>query len=94
MVTLNEAKLHLRIVRDDEDEMIQTYILAATAAVSDYLNLSQLPDPIPAPVRAAVLLQVGDLYENREAQGQGAISQFFPNPTFERLLNPYREMHA
>lgn len=47
---------------------------------------------MPAPVHAAILLQVGDLYENREAGGQGTASQYFQNPTYERLLNPYRAM--
>ncbi|WP_244258804.1 head-tail connector protein [Cupriavidus gilardii] len=43
-------------------------------------------------MKAAILLQVGDLYENREAGGQGAAAQYFRNPTYERVLNPYRVM--
>ena len=39
--------------------------------------------------RAAILLRVGDLYENREAQTDRPLHG---NQTFERLLNPYRVM--
>ena len=38
----------------------------------------------------AALLLVGALYEQRESQGD---RQFYKNPTFENLLNPYR-VHA
>lgn len=43
----------------------------------------------PAPVDAAILLMVGDLYENREGQSDKALHR---NQTYERLLNPYRVM--
>ncbi len=42
-------------------------------------------------VSAAILLMVGDLYANRERQGD---KQYFVSDTFERLLNPYRVMEA
>ena len=42
---------------------------------------------VPAPLRAAVLLLTGDLYENREAGGTKAITD---NPAVERLLSSYR----
>lgn len=44
---------------------------------------------MPAPVRAAILLQVGDLYEFRERQFDRAP---YRHQTFERLFNPYRAM--
>jgi len=40
----------------------------------------------PEPIRAAILLLVGDLYENREAQGQ----PLHENRAVHRLLWPYR----
>lgn len=43
------------------------------------------------PMRAAALLLVADLYENREGQTERPL---FRNATFERLLNPYRVMAA
>lgn len=42
---------------------------------------------VPAPMRAAVLLLTGDLYENREAAGVKALQG---NPAVRRLLDPYR----
>lgn len=89
MTTLAQAKLHLRVDATDEDTAIQAMIDAATAAALDYLNLTAMPSPVPAPIEAAILLQVGDLYANREATGD---KQYYSNPTYERLLAPYRVM--
>jgi len=46
---------------------------------------------VPAPIRAAALLIVGDLYRNREAASDVEI---LPNPTVDRLLSPYRIVGA
>jgi len=88
MLTLAEAKLHCRIDGTDEDALLAGMIEAATAAVGDYINSpTPLDTTAPAPVKAAALLLVGDLYANRESQADRPLSK---NPTFERLLNPYR----
>lgn len=42
---------------------------------------------VPAPLKAAVLLLVGDLYANREAKVDASLAN---NPTIDRLLWPYR----
>lgn len=42
---------------------------------------------VPAPIRAAILLIIGDLYANREGQSDRAITV---NPTVDNLLRPYR----
>ncbi len=92
MVTLDQAKLHLRAdAVGDEDAAIQDMIDAATNAAADYLGLTadELIAAMPAPVKAAILLQVGDLYLNRERQTNEA---YYQNRTYERLLNPYRRM--
>lgn len=44
---------------------------------------------LPAPLKAAVLLIVGDLYANREAK---QATDLMTNPTVDRLLWPYRMM--
>lgn len=88
-MTLDDLKLYLRVDGDDEDAIIQSMLDAATAAALDYLNLEAMPDPAPAPIEAAILLQVGDLYGNREAQ---ADAELYLNQTYERLLAPYRVM--
>ena len=90
LLTLDEAKLHCRIDHNDEDALLGALIATATTAVADYLNVTTVDSTAAAPVKSAALLLVGDLYANREAQGE---RQFYKNPTFENLLNPYR-VHA
>ena len=89
MLTLAETKLHLRVDHSDEDALIQALMDTATAACADFLNMpaADLVVAVPAPVKSAALLLVGSLYEQRESQGE---RQFYKNPTFENLLNPYR----
>ena len=88
MLTLAEVKLHCRIDHTEEDALLAAMIDAATASVGDYINAAEpLDDTAPAPVKAAAMLLVGDLYSNREALVERPLSK---NPTFERLLNPYR----
>ena len=92
MLTLAETKLHLRVDHSDEDALIQALMDTATAACADFLNMdaADLVVAVPAPVKSAALLLVGSLYEQRESQGE---RQFYKNPAFEALLNPYR-VHA
>lgn len=88
MLTLPEVKLHCRIDHNDEDSLLSAMIDAAVASVGDYINSpTPLTATAPAPVKAACLLLVGDLYSNREALVERPLSK---NPTFERLLQPYR----
>jgi uncharacterized phiE125 gp8 family phage protein len=46
-------------------------------------------DAVPASLRAALLLALGDLYANRE---QASAANVTDNPAFERLIAPYRVM--
>ena len=89
MLTLPETKLHLRVDHSDEDALIEALMATATAACADFLNMpaADLVVAVPAPVKSAALLLVGNLYENRESMGDRPYSK---NPTFEALLNPYR----
>lgn len=87
MVTLPEAKLFLRVDTDADDALIETMIDAAKQSVSDYLNCYPLPPA--AAVKSAVLLRIGDLYDNRSATSHRPLVM---NPTFERLLWPYRNV--
>jgi hypothetical protein len=86
MITLSEAKQHLRVMHAQDDQYIEHLIDAAEGHVSAYLG-DDLPDPAPAPIKSAVLLLVGDLYENRERQSTVTLHG---NRTFEMLLAPYR----
>ena len=90
LLTLADVKLHCRIDHNDEDSLLGALIATATTAVADYMNVTSVDDTAPAPVKSAALLLVGSLYEQRESQGD---RQFYKNPAFEALLNPYR-VHA
>jgi hypothetical protein len=87
-MTLTEAKAHLRVTHNLEDALIQSYLDAALAHVANFLG-DDLPDPMPAPVEAAVLLLMADLYINRERQGDKPLNE---NSAYALLLNPFRDM--
>ena len=92
IVTLAEAKLHLRVDGSDEDDLIQTYLDAAEAAAAQYLNRALYATSagtdetglvMTKDIKVAVLLQAGAFYANREDSAE--------MPTGSRvLLNPYR----
>ena len=92
IVTLAEAKLHLRVDGADEDTLIQTYLDAAEAAAAQYLNRALYASDVGTDatglvmtkdIKVAVLLQVGAFYADREGVAE--------MPTGSRvLLNPYR----
>ena len=92
IVTLAEAKLHLRVDGADEDTLIQTYLDAAESAAAQYLNRALYASDVGTDatglvmtkdVKVAVLLQVGAFYADRE--------DLVEMPTGSRvLLNPYR----
>lgn len=44
------------------------------------------PEEVPAPLKAAILLLMADMYTNTEATGE----RFAENPTLQRLILPYR----
>ena len=67
VITLEEAKLYLRIDGDEEDALITNFISTAQEICEDILRypLSEL-DEAPAVVRQALLYCVANLYEKRE----------------------------
>lgn len=74
LVTIAEAKEHLRVDFDDDDMLIQLYLDAAEVATANYLERelnefltggeSAVMNPV---IKVAILLQTGHLYRNREA---------------------------
>ena len=90
MITLTEAKAHLRVSGDDDDTEITAMIDTAEAHVENFLG-APVATPAPAPIKSAALLCVADLYENRESQTDRPLTE---NKTFCALLNPYRAMEV
>lgn len=98
-VTLTDAKLYLRVEDTDEDTLITNLIAAATERAENFLKR---PIPwqdddgndvdVPASVQAAILLFLGDLYNNREASFVGVAAT--DNQTALRLLWPYRQLEV
>lgn len=95
VLTLDEIKAHLRLDGSEEDAHLELLNSAAEDYATQYLgrSLPWLDDagaalPVPGGVRAALLLVIGDLYENREGVVTGTIVAV--NPTVERLLHFHR----
>jgi hypothetical protein len=86
IVTLTEAKNHLRVSDTTDDAIIQVYIDAARDHIRNYLNVANPPQS--AAIKAAALLLIGDFYENREAASEKTYNE---NPAVVRLLYPYRK---
>lgn len=69
LVTLIEAKQHLRVLSSDEDDLITAQAEAASDIVTDYIDRAELvwtADTVPPLVKAAVLLVLGSLFHERE----------------------------
>jgi len=75
VITLAEAKAHLRITSDAEDGDIDDKLAAATQVIIDYLSRRDqdwndemdawTSETVPKSVRAAILVQLGELYRTR-----------------------------
>lgn len=94
-VTLEQAKKHLNLDVEftDDDAYVESLIEAAEGKVSEDIcvNLADLADEdgnIPAPLRQAVLLQIGDFYASREDTVYGVIVH--STKAYQNLVGLYR----
>lgn len=97
VVTLDQVKKHLRLCLNDaeENDHLDLIISAAVSHASQYIDrpipwTDQAGElvPVPPDVKAAILLIIGDLYENREGQFVGV--QVAENQTVQNLLHFHR----
>ena len=97
VVTLDQVKKHLRLCLNDaeENDHLDLIISAAVSHASQYID-RPIPWPnkdgefmeVPPDLQAAILLIIGDLYENREGQFVGvAVAD---NQTVQNLLHFHR----
>jgi hypothetical protein len=107
LVTLEQAKQHLRVDFDDEDGDITLKIHAASGAVMNYLKsgadafldsagdlvTDSNGDPVGVPfeVQAATLLMTGYLYKDRDQNSDGAFSMGYLPAPVTALLYPLRD---
>lgn len=100
LITLNDARLHLRVDTTDDDAAIQAYITAASASIYTYIGDQIYTDNTHATIRPDVMsackLLVGDLYRFRDSssreRGEGSAG-YLPVYVMS-LLYPYREPSA
>jgi len=88
VLTVDEAKQHLRIEYDEEDELIEKLIQQAQAAAEDFCRVS-FEEDVPEPVRLACLLFVSYHYENRDIPDMTTYKSM--RMAFEHLLYPHRD---
>ena len=67
VISLEEAKLYLRIDGDEEDTLITNFIYTAEEICEDILRFSLSEfEEVPKIVRQAVLYCIANMYEKRE----------------------------
>lgn len=97
VLTLPEIKTHLRLEASEagEDALLTNLNEASHDYAEQYIGrpIPWVDDagamqPVPASLRAALLLIIGDLYEHREGQFVGVSAE--DNPAVVRLLHFYR----
>jgi hypothetical protein len=87
IVTLADAKLHLRVTHSDEDTIIQKYVDAADSYIRKVLNEPNIPaDPA---IQEAAFLLIGGMYEQRSDKIVGTIVA--DNPAVMNMLHPFRK---
>lgn len=96
LITVDQAKLHLRLDTDDHDDLLEEIVSDVSGIILDYLKLASTayqttsgePDDVPAPVKAATKLGVSAMFENPEQlpDGPQVLSQ-----TVKDLLHRLRD---
>ena len=89
VLTVEEAKAHLRIQHDDEDAYITSLIEQSQATAEDYCRVT-FDEKAPQAVRLAVLLMVSHYYENRDNPDKHIYLTM--RMAFENLLYPHRDL--
>ena len=89
IVSLEEAKQHLRVEHEEDDDILTTYLQQAQAAAEDYCR-ETFEDEAAEPVRLAVLLMASHFYEHRDSSDSNAYATMME--AFHALLYPHRKI--
>lgn len=98
LCTLEEVKAHIRVDSDDEDELIETYIRASSAAIcrklvgvkihSDDEEEEVFPD-----IKLACMTLVAEFYRYREGDNPNKINDLYASKYLpygvEQLIAPF-----
>jgi uncharacterized phage protein (predicted DNA packaging) len=95
VVSVEDAKAHMNVTTDADDDLIAGKIAAAEAWIGKFIgsaldDAETFPDGTPEPIKEAVRQLVSHLYENREATLVG-ITMTDVSPGLFDLIAPYRE---
>lgn len=88
MISLADAKAHLRVDHDDDDLMIERLIAAAGDHLQS-IGVKMDANPLPPSVEVAQLLLIGHFFGNREATGPTTTAAI--DFGVDRLIAPHRE---
>lgn len=95
-VTLQEVKHHLRVEVSEDDTYLEHLIDVAETAIANELGKPleyfQDGDTLPKPLLQAIMIQCGDLYNNRESVAFATPSEVPRTLTY--LLQPYKKYDA
>jgi UDP-galactopyranose mutase len=93
-VTLQEAKMQLRVVWEDEDQTIQMLLDAAEDAVLNYIkkDWGWTSETVPKSVKLAILVLLSTYYEPfRDGDNfTNQIALGYPPPAVTALLHRFR----
>lgn len=94
LVTLNEAKLQLRVTWEDEDLYIQLLLDAAEAAVLDYIKKPYMwkGTNVPPHVKLAILIVLSEYYDSYRDGGEidNKVAMGYLSPAVTSLLHRLR----
>jgi hypothetical protein len=102
LVTLAEGKAHLQVTSSDADGDLTIKLAAAEAAILSYCGSTAYWQPIvaawtsgtvPPAVKAAILLQLGELdqFRGQETQGPVRYDDRDFSPAIQSLLRPWHD---
>jgi|SRR5215217_4756078 len=96
LVSLEEAKLQLRITWDDEDQYVELVLAAAEAAVLDYIKEDKgwTASSVPKGVKLAILVLMNTYYEpfrDGDNFDNATVAFGYPPPAVTSLLHRYRK---
>lgn len=94
-LTLTEIKKHLNIDREftDDDDYLMSLCEVAEQIVSKHIDCKfseiLVDGKLPAPIRHACLLFIGNMYDNRESVSPNSMTEIPQSLTY--ILNMYRD---